>query len=243
MRRQQTVSDGTVSIVTIVDEAHQGPSPSLVMLPSSSRDSEDFDDIAECFARGGFRVLRPQPRGMCGSTGPMDGPDAARLCPRRRRGDRAAGWRLGLCPRAMRFGQWIGALRGGRSSEPGARRDPGRGGGEIGRSRAARRTGEMRRYLAAGRRCGWPRCRSPSSRRATIRRPGSATGIRWPPKASAPPVRRRRRTIGGPPVPRRCWTFRPNSIPGGRPTHATASATTSAPTGSPWWSSLTPAMR
>ena len=44
-----------------------------MLLPSSSRDSEDFDEIAEMFAAEGFRVLRPQPRGMCGSTGPMDG--------------------------------------------------------------------------------------------------------------------------------------------------------------------------
>jgi len=43
------------------------------LLPSSSRDSEDFDEIADMFAAEGFRVLRPQPRGMCGSTGPMDG--------------------------------------------------------------------------------------------------------------------------------------------------------------------------
>jgi pimeloyl-ACP methyl ester carboxylesterase len=43
------------------------------MLPSSSRDSLDFDDIAERFVQAGFRVLRPQPRGMAGSTGPMTG--------------------------------------------------------------------------------------------------------------------------------------------------------------------------
>ncbi|HEY8290276.1 MAG TPA: alpha/beta hydrolase [Acetobacteraceae bacterium] len=45
----------------------------LVLLPSSSRDSEDFDAIAAMFAASGFHVLRPQPRGMCGSTGPMGG--------------------------------------------------------------------------------------------------------------------------------------------------------------------------
>src|SRR3954454_9817512 len=43
----------------------------LVLLPSASRDSEDFDDIAQRFAAPGLRVLRPQPRGMGASTGPM----------------------------------------------------------------------------------------------------------------------------------------------------------------------------
>ncbi|HVY16233.1 MAG TPA: alpha/beta hydrolase [Rhodopila sp.] len=73
MRRQLAVEDGTVSIVTVIDETHTGPAPALVLLPSSSRDSLDFDDIAERFAAVGYRVLRPQPRGMAGSTGPMTG--------------------------------------------------------------------------------------------------------------------------------------------------------------------------
>jgi pimeloyl-ACP methyl ester carboxylesterase len=107
MRRQQTVSDGTVSIMTIVDESNQEPAPSLVMLPSSSRDSLDFDDIAERFARAGFRVLRPQPRGTAGSTGPMTGltlhdlaSDVARVI------ERMAGGPAFVLGHA--FGQWIG---------------------------------------------------------------------------------------------------------------------------------------
>ena len=42
----------------------------LVLLPSSSRDSEDFDAIAAMFAASGFHVLRPSPptiRSSCGA--------------------------------------------------------------------------------------------------------------------------------------------------------------------------------
>ena len=71
MRRQETVTDGIVAIATVIDEPASGGGVPLVLLPSSSRDSLDFDDIAAMFASAGYRVLRPQPRGMAGSTGPM----------------------------------------------------------------------------------------------------------------------------------------------------------------------------
>ncbi|HEU0201219.1 MAG TPA: alpha/beta hydrolase [Burkholderiaceae bacterium] len=45
---------------------------SIVLLPSSLRDSEDFDDLARRIASAGFVVLRPQPRGMGESRGPME---------------------------------------------------------------------------------------------------------------------------------------------------------------------------
>jgi pimeloyl-ACP methyl ester carboxylesterase len=70
-RRRVPVAYDDVSIDVIQD--NPDGAPALVLLPSSSRDSEDFDDIAERFAAHGFHVLRPQPRGMCGSTGPMEG--------------------------------------------------------------------------------------------------------------------------------------------------------------------------
>jgi pimeloyl-ACP methyl ester carboxylesterase len=72
-RRRATVVYDNVSIEVILDEPGRNTGEALVLLPSSSRDSEDFDEIAEKFAAEGFCVLRPQPRGMCGSTGPMDG--------------------------------------------------------------------------------------------------------------------------------------------------------------------------
>jgi pimeloyl-ACP methyl ester carboxylesterase len=51
----------------------EGEGPLLVLLPSSARDSEDFDYIAAACATAGLRVLRPQPRGMGASVGPMEG--------------------------------------------------------------------------------------------------------------------------------------------------------------------------
>jgi len=58
---------------TQIEVIAEGSGALLVLLPSSSRDSEDFDDVAAAFARGGLRVLRPQPRGMGRSAGPLEG--------------------------------------------------------------------------------------------------------------------------------------------------------------------------
>jgi pimeloyl-ACP methyl ester carboxylesterase len=55
-----------------IDVIAEGEGPLLILLPSSSRDSEDFDAIAASFAAAGLRVLRPQPRGMGGSVGPLE---------------------------------------------------------------------------------------------------------------------------------------------------------------------------
>ncbi len=69
-RRSVMVTTGDVVIETFVE----GAGPAIVMLPSSGRDgSEDFDRVAADLAAAGFLVLRPQPRGMLGSTGPMQG--------------------------------------------------------------------------------------------------------------------------------------------------------------------------
>jgi pimeloyl-ACP methyl ester carboxylesterase len=106
-RRRVSVVYDDVSIDTILDEPDAEAADSLVLLPSSSRDSEDFDEISAMFAAAGFRVLRPQPRGMCGSTGPMDGltlhdyaRDVAVVIERL-----AAGTAFVL---GHAFGQWIG---------------------------------------------------------------------------------------------------------------------------------------
>lgn len=56
-----------------VDVVADGQGPLVVLLPSAGRDSLDFDDLAAALADEGFRVLRPQPRGAFGSTGPMTG--------------------------------------------------------------------------------------------------------------------------------------------------------------------------
>jgi pimeloyl-ACP methyl ester carboxylesterase len=53
----------------------QGAGPLIVLLPSLGRGAEDFDAIAAKLAASGFRVLRPQPRGIGGSRGPLTGVD------------------------------------------------------------------------------------------------------------------------------------------------------------------------
>ncbi len=106
-RRRVSVAYDNISIDVILDEPVGDAAEPLVLLPSSSRDSEDFDEIAEMFAAEGFRVLRPQPRGMCGSVGPMDGltlhdyaRDVAQVI------ERLAGGQALVLGHA--FGQWIG---------------------------------------------------------------------------------------------------------------------------------------
>ena len=49
-----------------------GAGPLVVLLPSRGRDSLDYDEVAGGIAEAGFRVLRPQPRGILGSAGPLD---------------------------------------------------------------------------------------------------------------------------------------------------------------------------
>lgn len=69
-RRTVLVPAGEAVIETIVE----GSGPALVMLPSLGRDGyEDFDAVAALLAAGGLTVLRPQPRGIGASTGPMLG--------------------------------------------------------------------------------------------------------------------------------------------------------------------------
>jgi pimeloyl-ACP methyl ester carboxylesterase len=67
-RTRVQISHDRVSIDTIVD----GDGPAVVLLPSLARDSEDYDEVAAGLARNGFRVLRPQPRGVGKSSGPLD---------------------------------------------------------------------------------------------------------------------------------------------------------------------------
>jgi pimeloyl-ACP methyl ester carboxylesterase len=54
-----------------IDTIAEGKGPLIVLLPSRGRDSEDYDEVAAGLAKEGFRVLRPQPRGVQGSQGPL----------------------------------------------------------------------------------------------------------------------------------------------------------------------------
>jgi pimeloyl-ACP methyl ester carboxylesterase len=62
-------SRGDVRIETLA----QGRGPVVVLLASLGRGAGDFDGIAADLAAHGFRVLRPEPRGIGRSAGPMTG--------------------------------------------------------------------------------------------------------------------------------------------------------------------------
>jgi len=68
-RKREIVADKDVRIEVV----SEGAGPLVAILPSRGRDSEDYDEVASEIAKAGYRVLRPQPRGTCRSTGPMKG--------------------------------------------------------------------------------------------------------------------------------------------------------------------------
>jgi pimeloyl-ACP methyl ester carboxylesterase len=51
----------------------EGEGPALVVLPSLGRGPADYDHLAALLVAHGVRVMRPFPRGIGGSTGPMHG--------------------------------------------------------------------------------------------------------------------------------------------------------------------------
>lgn len=63
------VERGDVAIEVLA----QGKGPLVVMVPSLGRPAEDFDDLAWRLADAGYCALRPQPRGIGASKGPMHG--------------------------------------------------------------------------------------------------------------------------------------------------------------------------
>jgi pimeloyl-ACP methyl ester carboxylesterase len=66
-RRSELVRYGDVQIEVVVE----GAGPAIVLLPSLARDSDDYDAVAEGLSAAGFLVLRPKPRGIGRSSGPM----------------------------------------------------------------------------------------------------------------------------------------------------------------------------
>jgi pimeloyl-ACP methyl ester carboxylesterase len=81
MTARFAVARGEISIEVLVDgDSLDGDGPPVVLLPSLGRGAEDFDPIAARLAAAGFKVLRPQPRGIgasCGSLAGMDLHDCA----------------------------------------------------------------------------------------------------------------------------------------------------------------------
>ncbi|MFT0736252.1 alpha/beta fold hydrolase [Ralstonia wenshanensis] len=65
--QRKLVRHGEVQIETL----SQGSGPTVVILPSLGRGAEDYDEVARLLAADGLRVLRPQPRGIGQSKGPM----------------------------------------------------------------------------------------------------------------------------------------------------------------------------
>ena len=61
---RKIVTRGAVQLEVLA----QGTGPTMVLLPSLGRGAEDFDPMAEVLAREGYRVLRPQPRGIGASS-------------------------------------------------------------------------------------------------------------------------------------------------------------------------------
>ena len=69
-RDGEIVRGDGVEIESYVD----GAGPVFVILPSYGRDGgDDFDDISARLVAAGWKVVRPQPRGVAGSKGPMKG--------------------------------------------------------------------------------------------------------------------------------------------------------------------------
>ena len=65
--QRKLVRHGDVQIETL----SQGSGPTVVILPSLGRGADDYDEVARLLAADGLRVLRPQPRGIGQSKGPM----------------------------------------------------------------------------------------------------------------------------------------------------------------------------
>jgi pimeloyl-ACP methyl ester carboxylesterase len=63
------VSRGAVQIEVVT----QGAGPAIVILPSLGRGGADYDAVSARLAANGFRVVRPEPRGVGRSIGPMTG--------------------------------------------------------------------------------------------------------------------------------------------------------------------------
>ena len=51
----------------------EGTGPVVLMIPSLGRGAADFDDLSRRLVAAGFTAVRPDPRGIGKSTGPMDG--------------------------------------------------------------------------------------------------------------------------------------------------------------------------
>jgi pimeloyl-ACP methyl ester carboxylesterase len=65
----RTARNGDTAIEYQID----GKGPVILMIPSLGRPTSDFDDLSSHLVAAGYTTIRPQPRGMAGSTGVMKG--------------------------------------------------------------------------------------------------------------------------------------------------------------------------
>ncbi len=68
-QRHEIVSAGPASLQVIV----RGQGEPIVFIPSRGRGVEDFDDLSKRLVQAGYRSILPEPRGIGGSTGPLEG--------------------------------------------------------------------------------------------------------------------------------------------------------------------------
>lgn len=59
----------------IIAYSDEGSGLPVCILPSLARSGRDYDEVARLLVARGLRVLRPEPRGIGGSQGPMEGLD------------------------------------------------------------------------------------------------------------------------------------------------------------------------
>jgi pimeloyl-ACP methyl ester carboxylesterase len=51
----------------------RGQGEPIVFIPSRGRSTEDFDDLSKRLVKAGYQAILPEPRGIRGSTGPLEG--------------------------------------------------------------------------------------------------------------------------------------------------------------------------
>jgi hypothetical protein len=57
----------------VIEYQIDGKGPAVLMIASLGRPASDFDELSGSLVAAGYSTIRPQPRGIGGSTGPMNG--------------------------------------------------------------------------------------------------------------------------------------------------------------------------
>src|SRR5690349_20628181 len=57
----------------VIEYQIDGKGPAVLMIASLGRPASDFDELSASLVAAGYSTIRPQPRGIGGSTGPMNG--------------------------------------------------------------------------------------------------------------------------------------------------------------------------